>query len=453
MLDPHHYRMQSAEFSTYEAAKAQERNALQADRVHWERDASYRSQAYRHLHHQKGLIGTFTVRLLEASDLKRSHWSALALGPVKMLGLSKAHGKVSSFVSFALDTRPDANVSSVSNERSRDPDSKPAAAAPPPRTCFTSPVVSQNDNPVWSSCHFNLPLRKGVLKDGQRIRLQLRVDEDSTAVENLVPGIKTGGDSRLLGVGSVDLTSLCLGQEISTGEPQVGVLDTWVPVRMSRKDLQHNESSQSEESLKKMPSEDQSGDDCTGRVRVLISYEPNGMEPQANDTVALEAFGRHDSRTMSCTPVLPSLLPLHVVEVRSPWLYVEYRLRPNSIYSKKGRLRLHRNAVFVVERKNIVDETINLALLPTDVFFSTPIGRTTQDVLGPLFVASKQLMMPALLSTKLLWMAVRTTTLASVSGVHAATSAMWSEGSSSLTREDDAEHSIQRPGDGRYITL
>jgi len=93
------------EFSTYEATRAQERNAVQADKIHWERDASFRNQAYRHLHHQKGLMGTFSIRLLEASDLKRSYWSALAFGPVKMLGLSKAHGAVSSFVSFALDSR------------------------------------------------------------------------------------------------------------------------------------------------------------------------------------------------------------------------------------------------------------------------------------------------------------------------------------------------------------
>ena len=184
-----------------------------------------------------------------------------------------------------------------------------------------------------------------------------------------------------------------------------------------------------------------------------MSYEPNGFDPQHNDIVALEAFARQDNRRTSCTPILPSLLPLHVMDISGSWLLVEYRLQPNHQFSKKGKLRLHRNAVFVVERKNLVDETLNLALLPTDVFLSTALGRTTQDVLGPLFVASKQLLMPALLSTKLVWMAVRTTTLASFTGVHAATSAMWSEGSSSLTQEDDSEQARRRTAEGRYITL
>ena len=442
--------MSSIEFSTYEATKAYERNAVQADKIHWQRDVSYRNQAYRHLHHQQGLIGTFSIRLLEAADLKRSYWSALALGPVKMLGLSKAHGAVSSFVSFALDTR---ETSTTTSTAPKNPDSKPAALTPPPKPCFVSPVISENDNPVWNSCHFDMPLRKGTLKDAQPIRLQLRVDEDSTAVENLIPGVPSGGDSRLLGVGYLDLTSLCLGQIVATGKAQVGVLDTWVPIYLSGKDLQEMEPLQSPDPLKKVPkTNDENNNGCMGRVRVLVSYEPHGMEPQHNDIVALEAFARQDSRTTSCTPILPSLLPLHVMDVSGSWILVEYKLQPNQQFSKKGKLRLHRNAVFVVERKNLVDETLNLALLPTDVFLSTSLGRTTQDVLGPLFVASKQLLMPALLSTKLVWMAVRTTTLASFTGVHAATSAMWSEGSSSLTQENDNEH-VRRSGEGRYITL
>src|SRR5210317_651011 len=54
-------------------------------------------RSYRHLHHQRGTIGTFHVRLLEGKNLQRKHWSALSLGPVKHLGLSCAHGEVSSF--------------------------------------------------------------------------------------------------------------------------------------------------------------------------------------------------------------------------------------------------------------------------------------------------------------------------------------------------------------------
>ena len=60
-------------------------------------------------------MGTFSVRLLEAAELKRSYWSALALGPMKHLGLSKAHGQISSFVSFCLDTTTPTSSSTFSS--------------------------------------------------------------------------------------------------------------------------------------------------------------------------------------------------------------------------------------------------------------------------------------------------------------------------------------------------
>ena len=42
------------------------------------------------------------MRLLEGRELQRRHWSALSLGPVKHLGLSRAHGQVSSFATLRL---------------------------------------------------------------------------------------------------------------------------------------------------------------------------------------------------------------------------------------------------------------------------------------------------------------------------------------------------------------
>jgi hypothetical protein len=48
-------------------------------------------------------------------------------------------------------------------------------------------------------------------------------------MENFIPGVSSGGDSRLLEIGSLDITLLCLGQVVDTGHPQVGILDTWVP--------------------------------------------------------------------------------------------------------------------------------------------------------------------------------------------------------------------------------
>lgn len=425
--------------TTFEATRARERNSNQADPIHWEREHAYRNQAYRHLHHQGGWIGTFQIRLLEAANLKRTYWSPLGLGPVQFLGLSKAHGAISSFVSFSLDTittnMEDSNVS--------DEDSKPSAKPQSPNEnspFFVSPIIPHNDNPVWTNCVFELPLPKGALKDGQPIRLALRVDEDATVVENILPGVPSGGDSRLLGTGCLDITSLCLGQIVDSGQPQVGVLDTWVSISNNQQEQQEHKQEQ------KGKQEEQGG-----RVRVLVSYQPAGMEPQPNDIIALESFARQQISTSSCRPILNPLAPLRVIKTCGPWLLAEYKLsqrRQRSYNDNKAMIRLYRNAVFVIERKTMIDETLNLALLPADLFLETPLGRITQEVLTPAVVAGKQLLMPALLSSKLVWMAVRTTALASITGVKAATSAFVNEGSTSLlTDGDDAgaqQKSIQR---------
>jgi hypothetical protein len=485
---------------TYEAKRAQEWNASQADNIHWERDVAFRNQNYRQLHHQNGLMGTFSVRLLEAADLKRSYWSALALGPMRHLGLSKAHGGVSSFVSFCFDTRIRLDEGSAAMEsfggggdqkmpaRHRQHSKKGPLHQKP---AFVSPVVPQENNPVWTNCHFGLGLRKGSFQDGQPIRLFLRVDEEATALENILPGIpSSGGDARLLGVGCLDLTSLCLGQVPLTGRAEAGVVDAWVPIRLpedgppelggsvaEQRLLLHEAASAASGKaslhgdLKQASKAGAAAErnKVMGRVRVLVTYQPNGMEPQQNDFVALEAFARQNLRTATCHAVIPPLHPLHVLEVSGPWLLVEYRLpfRRNggneaghgggglSGSDSKACMRIHRNAVFVIERKNLLDATLNVALQPADFVLSTPIGQGAKEILGPLFVAGRQLLMPALLSSKLLWMAVRTTALASISGVAAAGSAFVHEGTNSLTRDGGRQHrrAVDENGKVTYVSL
>jgi hypothetical protein len=277
------------------------------------------------------------------------------------------------------------------------------------------------------------------MRDGQQIFIQVRVHEDATPWEYMVPGIPSGGDERLLGMGLVNVTPLCLGQTLN-GQAQSGVLDTWITIRMPQQQQQQQQQQQSsnnngDNDKKQKPTADINAS-TTGRVRILISYQPHGMEPQPNDVVALEAFSRRGKHTVSCRPVLPPLSPLVVLQLSGPWLLVEYRLQGGT----KACLRLHRNAVFCIERKTYVDETIHLALLPADILMMTPFGRSTANLLQPFVVASRQLLMPAMLSYKLVWMAVRTTTLASLTGVQAASSALWTEGSNSLTQDEDADN-------------
>ena len=325
----------------------------QPDPITWVREAAFRDQPYRQLHHQKGLMGMFKVRLLEAADLERSYWSALALGPVKHLGLSTAHGPISSFCTFTMEADPH-NIATESNVMSCGDDGKmPAKPSANSKMLgktlsqpfVVSPVVPQDNNPVWSDFHFEMPLRKGSLReDGMRIMLVVRVDEEAHVAEKIIPGLPKG-DDRLIGRGRVDITSLCLGETLS-GDTQVGVLDSWVPIYYTANDNDDAEEEQSSDNfavaavaasasasyqgdpLKKIPSKKRSqpAKKQVGKVRLLISYRPNGMEPQQNDVVAFESYARRPLRRSTCHPIVPPLMPMIVREVKAPYLLVEYSL-------------------------------------------------------------------------------------------------------------------------------
>jgi hypothetical protein len=465
--------------TTYEANKALQSTQRFADKIHWDSSITFRDSPYRQLHHQRGLIGSFRVRLLEGSNLRRSYWSALALGPVKHLGLSKAYGAVSSYCCFDLEFQPPDGEDDIMNRHhvrfqgghddSSNAMKKPAAkrsasSSNNKKSGYTSPVVPANDHPVWDNCQCECPLWKGSMpEDGQRIRLAIRVYEDATALENLLPGVPSSSDeARLLGIGAVDLTELCLGETV-TGQALPGIVDAWVNLTLPDQQQQAQQEMWEDRAnhtdpmamvnLKKPPAgEDGSGgsssnNKSTGMVRVLVSYQPHGLEPQPNDVVALEAFARRNPSTSSCRPLLPPLMPLIVKERQGPYLLVEYPLldaggygSSRAVTSNKACCRLHRNAVFVIERKNLVDAAHNLALLPIDVVVSTPIGQAAIQFANPVVMASRELLMPIMLSLKLVWVAARTTTLAGLSGFQALGQTFWNEGTGSLTGRHEREH-------------
>lgn len=324
---------------------------------------------------------------------------------------------------------------------------------------YTSPVVPANDHPVWDNCQFECPLWKGGMpEDGQRIRLAIRVYEDATALENLLPGVPSSSDdARLLGIGAIDLTELCLGETV-TGQSLPGIVDAWVNLTLpdhqqqAQQELWEERANQTDPmamvNLKKPALGEGDGSSgsnkSTGMVRVLVSYQPHGLEPQPNDVVALEAFARRNPSTSSCRPLLPPLMPLVVKERQGSYLLVEYPLVDAGYGSgaagNKACCRLHRNAVFVIERKNLVDAAHNLALLPIDVVVSTPLGQAAIQFANPVVMASRELLMPIMLSIKLVWVAARTTTLAGLSGFQALGQTFWNEGTGSLTGRHEREH-------------
>lgn len=447
---------------TYEAAKAQQSNQRHPDRIHWEERKSFRGQPYRLLHHQRGKMGTVSVRLVEASDLKRSYWSALALPGVKHLGLSTAHGEISSFCSLGIDYQP---RTEESWRQPAEPNQKPQFTTNV-NTKYTqkSPTAHKNNNPVWENCNMTFDLHKGAMPvDGMKILLRLRMDEDSTAVENILPGIPSGGDTRLIGVGCLDITSICLGEN-TLGQTIPGVLDAWIPISMKGQPSQHlsPQSLLREATAASFHHEDplappkdshttagnsHATSSITGMVRVIVTYEPHGLEPMPRDIIALECFARRSNVHNSCRPLLPPLMPLQVIDRRSSYILAEYTAMDN----RKACVRLHRNAVFVIERQSLVDAAQNLALLPVDCWMATPVGQAVAHAGAPIVAASKELLMPALLSIKLIWMGVRTAGLASLSGATALASTLLKEGSSSLTSKHSEEHMYRRHEGGAHF--
>jgi hypothetical protein len=139
---------------TYEASKALQSTWGQPEQDPLGSRVSFCNSPYRLLHHQKGLIGTFRVQLLEARNLERSYWSALALGPVKHLGLSKRTAMY----------RPFAPCSS-NFLHSRIPNDVNQKKPPAPSEKYTSSVAPNQNNPVWPHCEWDIPLRKN-LADG-----------------------------------------------------------------------------------------------------------------------------------------------------------------------------------------------------------------------------------------------------------------------------------------------
>lgn len=434
----------SDEFLTYEATKARQSTQSQPDKIHWDRTWAFRESPYRHLHHQRGVIGVFRIRLLEAADLQRSYWSALALGPVRHLGLSKAHGAVSSYCSLSLafaDTHHEEKISTTSKDLDKKPAAKKRTGVD--QVLGKSQVVPQDNNPTFDS-QFEVTLRKGAMpRDGMRVVLHVRVDEDATAIESMVPIIPSGGDTRLLGVGKLDLTDLCLG-ETEAGKTVPSVLDAWIPISLKGQELPgiEDETYYDKDDPLSPPRKRvmEQPPPVTGMVRILASYQPHGLDPQVKDVIALEAFARRNPATSSCRPVLPPLMPLTVLERRGNFVLAAYSANDN----RKACVRLHRNAVFVIERQNLVDAAHNLAMLPADVWMSTPVGRAVGEVSAPVVAASKEVLMPALLSVKLVWMAFRTTTLAGMSGVQALGSTFWNEGANSLTANHREAHLYRR---------
>lgn len=466
--------MEEPSLQTYEQASALKLQSKAADPIHYNIKYSYRNSKYRHLYHQNGIIGHFKVRLVEAKNLKRWHWSVLGMGPVKLLGLSHAHGQVSSFAVMKLvfrsrrkgfgdgvttaegldmaatTTVPNSNVNNTfyndsNNVSCWENDSiasavsastSASASAPSPLSfsysssvkkqfgrqqqshgsCsvvnstvhakeYKSSVVRSNSNPSWPTVQsssnfsiFNIALEKGIMpKDGMEIYLSIQMKEEWSAVDSFVP-VKSGGDG-MLGEAEINLTPLVLrgfNVDDALSVPfhdveKVDFLDEWVALKPP--------SSRSSTVERSIDAENEEFESAAGKVRMIVSYEPHGFSPRRGDIVALEAFARQSVAMSTYRPIIHPSHPLRVRDVRGEYLLCSFDLpccKDGNLYNsdgrrsqkskeipKEGSIRLHRNAVFVIERTNLVDSAINVALKPADVVLSTPIGKEVTSTISP----------------------------------------------------------------------
>jgi hypothetical protein len=535
----HHHQSTATNTTT---TTFEQRSAIQTlqkspDPIHYNPNYSYRNQPYRLLHHQKGVIGNFHVRIVEGKGLKRNHWSVLGLGVVKHLGLSNAHGEVSSYGNFRLgfrqrrhnnrQDRNNYNGKLVQQEEDQQEEEEvqqfgtsvatatataataTAAAASLQNTqntshhqhhnhniiytnnnkTYQSSTIPSNSSPKWPSVQtstnkssFQIPLYKGSMPvDGMEIILSIQMKEEKSAADtfvNYVPVVGGGiigqggsgsmdydynynkrsnhGDgSGLLGVGEINLTGLVLRDNYynysnscgEQGDEVVDVYDEWIT--LSNPIHQQQQQQQQQQHGNK----DKHSNDY-GKVRLLISYEPNGYKPQKNDIVAFESFARQPNNvTSQCPSIVPLLHPFKVKDVKGEYILAVYdtffgnhnfnthqqqqqqqqqqlykndldyqydddddninyyhshlnshnRNSPQStLIPKQGSIRIHRNSIFVIERTNLLDNAINISLTPTDILLSTPLGQNVTDATQPYIEAAGDLLAPVILSSKLL---------------------------------------------------
>jgi hypothetical protein len=163
-----------------------------------------------------------------------------------------------------------------------------------------------------------------------------------------------------------------------------------------------------------------------GKVRVLLSYEPEGLRPQINDYVTFEAFARHPNNLI----INPITQPMKVVAMRGEYLLLQFyyytsHLTTGSAIRRKeipenrneGRVRVHRNTVFVIERISFVDGVMDTLLQPVDIVTQLPVVQEVGHVLQPVTNVVTDLAMPAILSGKMLLAITKTAAGAGITGV------------------------------------
>jgi len=344
----------------------------QPDKIYYDPEFAFRDEPYRALGHQKGVMGYITLRLLEGKALKRpkDDWSLMALGPMKHLPLSNKHGEVrSSFCSFRL-----------MREEGEDKHINESVELNDEEICYgeeyRSSIITNSNNPVWtdnrSGSHFVIPLKKGSLPDGSAVRILAQTFEPHTAVEAVLPSQVKGG-GRPIGEAKIDVTGLCMGKDT--------VQDLWIDLHPPKMCNIRGDVNQEKENI-----------EISGQLRILLSYEPFGYEPQIDDIVSFESYARIPSSL-----IVSPLSPMRVMNREGGFLLLQYRMKTGRF----GSIRVHRNSVFVIERFSVIDGAVDFALKPTDMFFASEFGQQVAHHSSPIVSAVGDFVKPVVMTGQL----------------------------------------------------
>jgi hypothetical protein len=296
----------------------------------------------KHLNHQDGVAGTLSIRLVAARNLR----AAASMFWVRTCN---------PYVIFRVG-----------------------------KQSVRSSTIPSNDNPTWRREFLEVKLPKLELKrqplpEHSDVRLELIVDamnEDSlTGKATEAVGMSNGS---VIGTAVVDFTPLIEGKE--------DVMDQWIPLSGA---LPMAGAGGASTGKKQQPEADLS----LGEVRVVLQYEPHGMEPRVGDVVKFEGFGSYPSAVLG--PVED--LELHVKKTSGSYLLCSYKTQSGY----EASLRVHRNNVFVAHRGSLYDRLYESCIVePLEFVGSTPIGQSAKEVLRPYMNVARAFSGPALIATK-----------------------------------------------------
>lgn len=421
--------------NTYEQARAQSREELLPDKIAWNSETSYRNNPYRLLKHQHGVVGYVHVRLIEGKSLQlfqqqkqqqKQPVSAYALLHLSSSSYTDNKNEFEGIYTSSGQLKQDQSVTSstISNDTAMDSTVVQT---------FRSSTVAESNNPVWpassyttnastdpdnnnrASSSFRIPLVKGSIPEGSEVSLNVLMQHDPSSgsgaggafgILNIL-GNNNKDPSLSLGKATVNLTPLLMGEET--------ILDIWVPLVHNNNGL--NSLSSAATSLEHQQ-KTISSSNGSGKIRLLLSYEPEGLRPQLHDYVTLEAFARNSNNLI----IQPIAQAMKVVATRGDYLLLQFRYsegRNNNNHSKEeeGRVRVHRNTVFVIERVSFVDGVVDTILKPVDTITQFPVVQDVGHIIRPYANVLTDLAMPALLSGKLLLAVSKTAANAGITGI------------------------------------